>query len=109
MVQQLEQNKAGVKPPVYYNIPLIIFLTTLGLGLGIVGLSVVDSSKTSFIVKILGPMMVLVGMFSVLVRIAFTNMPSFLAENSSSSSDQKQNHMREKQSTVNSISEKLKD
>ena len=109
MLQQLEQNKARVKPPVYYNIPLIIFLTILGLGLSIVGLSVVDSSKTSFIVKILGPMMVLVGMFTVLVRIAFTNMPSFLAENSSSSSDQKQNHMREKQSTVNSISEKLKD
>ena len=107
MLQQLEQNKPHVKPPVYYNIPLIIFLTILGLGLSIVGLSVVDSSKTSFIVKILGPMMVLVGMFSVLVRIAFTNMPSFLAENSLS--DPKKNHLRDKQSTVNSISEKLKD
>ena len=107
MLQQLEQNKPRVKPPVYYNIPLIIFITILGLGLSIVGLSVVDSSKTSFIVKILGPMMVLVGMFSVLVRIAFTNMPSFLAENSSSFP--KKNHLRDKQSTVNSISEKLKD
>ena len=89
-MQQLEQNKPPAPgPPRYYNIPLLLSLAILGLGLLIVGLSVCDNKRLSLRIKVAGVSLVGAGMFLSLVRILFSYTPSFLTHQSISALFQK--------------------
>ena len=65
-------------PPRDYNLPLLVSLAILGLGLCMVSLSVYDASRLPIKIKVIGAGMVGVGMFLALLRILFSYTPSFL-------------------------------
>ena len=79
VMEQLEMNKPPIPgPPRDYNLPLLVSLTILGLGLCMVSLSVYDASRTLIKIKMMGAGLVGVGMFLTLLRILFSYTPSFL-------------------------------
>ena len=73
----LEKNKPPAPgPPKYYNLPLLLSLAVLGLGLLLASLSLYDESKTSISVKSLGSGLVLAGTSAVLLRILYSSPPT---------------------------------
>ena len=77
MKQQLELNKPPPEgKPTNWNIPLLISLVGLAAGLTVVFLSVFDEMKTTLILKIVGPILVMLGLTFTLLRILFTRVPT---------------------------------
>ena len=76
----LEKNKPPPQgPPKYYNLPLLLSLLVLLLGLFLVSLSLYDKSKTSIAVKCLGSGLVFAGTSAVLLRILYNSTPTSLS------------------------------
>ena len=79
MLDIIEKNKPPPPgPPKYYNLPLLLSLLVLLLGLVLVSQSLYDESKTSILVKCLGSSLVFIGTTIVLLRILFSSSPSSL-------------------------------
>ena len=75
----LEKNKPPPPgPPQYYNLPLLLSLLVLVAGLLLSGLTLYDGSKTSLLVKCLGPSLVWCGTWALLLRILLSFPPSAL-------------------------------
>ena len=84
----LEKNKPPPPgPPKYYNLPLLLSLLVLLLGLFLVSLSLYDESKTSIAVKCLGSSLVFAGTSAVLMRILYSSSPTSLHFNSVTTSN----------------------
>ena len=82
VVDLLERNKPPPPgPPKDYNLPLLLALLFLLVGLLLSGLSLYDETKTSFLLKCLAPFLVFTGTFAVLLRILFCYFPSALVVN----------------------------
>ena len=77
MLDILEKNKPPPPgPPKYYNLPLLLSLAVLGLGLFLASLSLYDQAKTSISVKSLGSGLVFAGTSAVLLRILYSSSPT---------------------------------
>ena len=79
VMEQLELNKPPASgPPRDPNLPLLVSLAVLGLGLCVVGLSVYDATRLSIKIKMMGAGLVGLGVFLTLLRILFSYTPSCL-------------------------------